>query len=150
MLDVNLAVSLHRGERRGADTLVPINRKWPIAELLAACAAYPGARNSRRIVRIRHAEGRQRQRRRRPRAGPFAGADPRQGESGSRSTRWPGAPYECSSNNRIHRSAEIVNAGGLSALAAHAARPRYSGLRGQLIASLRGRREKVGGLAVCS
>ena len=28
---------------------------------------------------------------------------------------WPGAPYECSSNNRIHRFAEIVNAGGLSA-----------------------------------
>ncbi len=32
------------------DTLVPINKKWPIAELLAACAAYPGARNSRRIT----------------------------------------------------------------------------------------------------
>ncbi|HKV16039.1 MAG TPA: 23S rRNA (adenine(2503)-C(2))-methyltransferase RlmN, partial [Reyranella sp.] len=28
---------------------------------------------------------------------------------------WPGAPYECSSNNRIHRFAEIVNEGGLSA-----------------------------------
>jgi 23S rRNA (adenine2503-C2)-methyltransferase len=28
---------------------------------------------------------------------------------------WPGAPYECSSNNRIHRFAEIVNDGGLSA-----------------------------------
>src|SRR5260370_24736679 len=29
--------------------------------------------------------------------------------------RWPGAPYECSSNNRMHRFAEIVNDGGLSA-----------------------------------
>ena len=28
---------------------------------------------------------------------------------------WPGAPYECSSNNRMHRFAEIVNDGGLSA-----------------------------------
>jgi 23S rRNA (adenine2503-C2)-methyltransferase len=28
---------------------------------------------------------------------------------------WPGAPYECSSNNRIHRFAEIVNEGGLAA-----------------------------------
>jgi 23S rRNA (adenine2503-C2)-methyltransferase len=45
---------------------------------------------------------------------------------------WPGAPCEYSSNNRIHRFAEIVNAGGLSAP----------------VRTPRGRREKVGGLAV--
>jgi 23S rRNA (adenine2503-C2)-methyltransferase len=28
---------------------------------------------------------------------------------------WEGAPYECSSNNRMHRFAGIVNDGGLSA-----------------------------------
>ena len=28
---------------------------------------------------------------------------------------WPNAPYECSSNNRMHAFAGIVNAGGLSA-----------------------------------
>ena len=50
VLDVNLAVSLHAVSDAVRDTLVPINRKWPIAELLAACADYPGARNSRRIT----------------------------------------------------------------------------------------------------
>jgi 23S rRNA (adenine2503-C2)-methyltransferase len=28
---------------------------------------------------------------------------------------WPGAPYECSSNNRIHRFARILNDAGYSA-----------------------------------
>src|SRR5260221_81185 len=46
-LDVNLAVSLHAVNDDIRDTLVPINRKWPIKELLEACAAYPGAKNSR-------------------------------------------------------------------------------------------------------
>ena len=50
VLDVNLAVSLHAVSDEVRDTLVPINRKWPIAELLKACADYPGARNSRRIT----------------------------------------------------------------------------------------------------
>src|SRR5690349_13593765 len=45
VLDVNLAVSLHAVNNDIRDTLVPINRKWPIKQLLAACAAYPGARN---------------------------------------------------------------------------------------------------------
>ena len=37
-LDVNLAVSLHAVNDEVRDTLVPINRKWPIKELLKACA----------------------------------------------------------------------------------------------------------------
>src|SRR5260370_17462849 len=49
-LDVNLAVSLHAVSDEVRDTLVPINKKWPIAELLKTCAAYPGAKNSRRIT----------------------------------------------------------------------------------------------------
>ena len=49
-LDVNLAVSLHAVSDEVRDVLVPINRKWPIAELLEACADYPGAKNSRRIT----------------------------------------------------------------------------------------------------
>ncbi|MEC8793707.1 MAG: 23S rRNA (adenine(2503)-C(2))-methyltransferase RlmN, partial [Pseudomonadota bacterium] len=32
------------------DELVPINRKYPIAEVLAACRAYPRATNARRIT----------------------------------------------------------------------------------------------------
>jgi 23S rRNA (adenine2503-C2)-methyltransferase len=114
-LDVNLAVSLHAVNDDVRHTLVPINRKWPIAELLKACAAYPGARNSRRItfeyamlkgVNDSDADARELVRILKPIHAkvnliPF--------------NPWPGAPYECSSNNRIHRFAEIVNDGGLSA-----------------------------------
>jgi 23S rRNA (adenine2503-C2)-methyltransferase len=32
------------------DELVPINKKYPIKELLAACRAYPGLSNARRIT----------------------------------------------------------------------------------------------------
>lgn len=115
LLDVNLAVSLHAVTDAVRDTLVPINRKWPIAELLAACAAYPGAKNSRRItfeyamlkgINDSDADARELVRLLKPLHAkvnliPF--------------NPWPGAPYECSSNNRMHRFAEIVNDGGLSA-----------------------------------
>src|SRR5260221_5153237 len=114
-LDVNLAVSLHAVSDDVRDTLVPINRKWPIAELLKVCADYPGARNSRRItfeyamlkgINDSDADARELVRLLTPIHAkvnliPF--------------NAWPGAPYECSSNNRIHRFAEIVNAGGISA-----------------------------------
>jgi 23S rRNA (adenine2503-C2)-methyltransferase len=114
-LDVNLAVSLHAVSDEVRDVLVPVNRKWPIAELLRVCAAYPGAKNSRRItfeyvmlkgVNDSDADARELVRLLKPIHAkvnliPF--------------NPWPGAPYECSSNNRIHRFAEIVNTGGLSA-----------------------------------
>ena len=114
-LDVNLAVSLHAVSDEVRDVLVPLNRKWPIAALLEACRAFPGARNSRRItfeyvmlkgVNDSDADARELVRLLKPIHAkvnliPF--------------NPWPGAPYECSSNNRIHRFAEIVNDGGLSA-----------------------------------
>ncbi len=49
-LGVNLAVSLHGTTDAVRDDLVPINKKWPIAELLDACRAYPGVNNARRIT----------------------------------------------------------------------------------------------------
>ena len=39
-LPVSLAVSLHAPNDKLRDELVPINRKWPLAELLAACRRY--------------------------------------------------------------------------------------------------------------
>jgi len=144
VLDVNLAVSLHAVSDVVRDTLVPINRKWPIAELLAACAAYPGARNSRRItfeyamlkgVNDSDADARELVRLLKPIHAkvnliPF--------------NPWPGAPYECSSNNRMHRFAEIVNDGGLSAPIRTPRGRDILAACGQLkSASARGRREKV-------
>src|SRR6516162_2501776 len=49
-LAVNLAVSLHAVRDDIRDRLVPLNRKYPIAELLEACRNYPGASNARRIT----------------------------------------------------------------------------------------------------
>jgi 23S rRNA (adenine2503-C2)-methyltransferase len=45
-----LAVSLHATRDELRNELVPLNRKYPIAELLAACRAYPGLSNARRIT----------------------------------------------------------------------------------------------------
>ena len=144
VLDVNLAVSLHAVSDAVRDTLVPINRKWPIAELLKACAAYPGARNSRRItfeyamlkgVNDSDADARELVRLLKPIHAkvnliPF--------------NPWPGAPYECSSNNRMHRFAEIVNDGGLSApIRTPRGRDIFAACGQLKSASQRGRREKV-------
>jgi 23S rRNA (adenine2503-C2)-methyltransferase len=45
-----LAISLHATSDALRDKLVPLNKKYPIKELLAACRAYPGASNARRIT----------------------------------------------------------------------------------------------------
>jgi len=45
-----LAVSLHAVRDELRDELVPLNRKYPIAELLEACRHYPGLSNARRIT----------------------------------------------------------------------------------------------------
>jgi 23S rRNA (adenine2503-C2)-methyltransferase len=49
-LGVNLAVSLHAVRDDLRDELVPLNRKYPLRELMAACRRYPGASNARRIT----------------------------------------------------------------------------------------------------
>ena len=143
-LAVNLAVSLHAVSDAVRDTLVPINRKWPIAELLAVCAAYPGAKNSRRItfeyamlkgINDSDADARELVRLLKPIHAkvnliPF--------------NPWPGAPYECSSNNRMHRFAEIVNDGGLSApIRTPRGRDIFAACGQLKSASLRGRGERV-------
>jgi 23S rRNA (adenine2503-C2)-methyltransferase len=45
-----LAVSLHAVNDELRNQLVPLNRKYPIKELIAACRAYPGLSNARRIT----------------------------------------------------------------------------------------------------
>jgi 23S rRNA (adenine2503-C2)-methyltransferase len=45
-----LAVSLHATRDALRDELIPLNKKYPIKDLLAACRAYPGASNARRIT----------------------------------------------------------------------------------------------------
>ncbi len=45
-----LAISLHATRNDLRDVLVPLNKKYPIHELLQACKNYPGASNARRIT----------------------------------------------------------------------------------------------------
>ncbi len=114
-LGVNLAVSLHACTDELRDTLVPINRKHPIKELLKACRAYPGANNARRITfeyvmlkGVNDSEADARELLRLVRGIPakfnLIPFNP-----------WPGAPYECSGRAAMKRFAEIINGGGFSA-----------------------------------
>jgi 23S rRNA (adenine2503-C2)-methyltransferase len=45
-----LAVSLHAVRDELRDDIIPLNKKYPIAELLDACRTYPGVSNARRIT----------------------------------------------------------------------------------------------------
>ena len=48
--DVSLAVSLHAPDDKLRDELVPINQKYPLRELLAACKRYVGRENRRKVT----------------------------------------------------------------------------------------------------
>jgi len=114
-LGVNLAVSLHACNDELRDVLVPINRKYPLKDLLAACRRYPGANNARRItfeyVMLKDLND--------------SDADAREllriikGIPAKFNlipfNKWPGAAYECSTDERMQRFAEILNDGGYSA-----------------------------------
>ncbi len=49
-IGVMLAISLHAVRDELRDMLVPINKKYPLKDLIAACRAYPGLSNARRIT----------------------------------------------------------------------------------------------------
>ncbi|MDQ1080255.1 23S rRNA (adenine(2503)-C(2))-methyltransferase RlmN [Pseudoroseomonas cervicalis] len=111
-LGVGLAVSLHAVRNDIRDEIVPLNRKYPIEELMAACRRYPGASNARRItfeyvmlkgVNDSEADARELVRLLQgiPAKVNLIPFNP-----------WPGSPYETSSNNAIHRFARIVQEAG--------------------------------------
>jgi 23S rRNA (adenine2503-C2)-methyltransferase len=107
-----LAVSLHAVTDELRDVLVPINKAYPIAELLAEIRAYPGLSNAKRVtfeyvmlkgVNDSPAEAR-------ALVKLLAGIPAKINLIPF--NPWPGSPYECSSGNRIHAFADIVNAAG--------------------------------------
>ncbi|SUW20252.1 cfr family radical SAM enzyme [Brucella abortus] len=49
-IGVMLAISLHAVRDELRDILVPINKKYPLAELIKACREYPGLSNAKRIT----------------------------------------------------------------------------------------------------
>ncbi len=107
-----LAVSLHATNDALRDKLVPLNKKYPIAELMRACRDYPGASNARRItfeyVMLKGVND-----------------SPAEAKALVRLLQglpakinlipfnpWPGAPYECSDWPTIERFSDIVFAAG--------------------------------------
>jgi 23S rRNA (adenine2503-C2)-methyltransferase len=116
-IGVNLAVSLHAVTKEIRDEIVPLNRKYGIEQLLEACAAYPGANNARRItfeyVMLKDKND--------------SDEDARELVRLIRKYKlpakvnlipfnpWPGAPYECSSGERIRSFSNIVFEAGISA-----------------------------------
>jgi 23S rRNA (adenine2503-C2)-methyltransferase len=108
----NLAVSFHATTDDVRDRLVPINKRWPIADLLDALRAYPGLSNSERItfeyVMLKDVNDADEDARRLVRLIrgipakinliPF--------------NEWPGAPYERSDWKRIKTFADIIYKAG--------------------------------------
>ena len=110
-----LAVSLHATSDALRDVLVPINRRYPLAELMAAVKAYPGLSNAKRVtfeyVMLKGVND-----------------SPADAHALVRLIRgvpakinlipfnpWPGAPYECSDPAAIDAFGAIVNRAGYAA-----------------------------------
>jgi len=111
-MGVMLAISLHAVRDDLRNELVPLNRKYPIAELIDACRNYPGLSNARRITfeyvmlkgvndSVAEAKALVRLLAGMPSKINLIPFNP-----------WPGAPYECSDWEQIERFAEIVNRAG--------------------------------------
>ena len=107
-----LAVSLHAVRDELRNELVPLNRKYPIAELLEACRHYPGLSNARRITfeyvmlkgindSAADAKGLVKLLKGIPAKINLIPFNP-----------WPGSRYECSDWEQIERFSEIIFAAG--------------------------------------
>jgi 23S rRNA (adenine2503-C2)-methyltransferase len=107
-LGVNLAISLHAVTDEIRDRIMPINKKYPLAELMDACRNYPGLNNARRItfeyvmldgVNDSLADAKQLVRMlqgipAKVNLIPF--------------NKWPGSDFECSSDKRIEQFAQVL------------------------------------------
>ena len=110
-----LAISLHAADDETRTRIMPINKKYPLDELLAACRAYPGLSNSKRIT-FEYVM--------------LKGVNDRVRDAKNLITRlqgipakvnlipfnaWPGSEYECSDWSTMERFAERLNRAGLAA-----------------------------------
>jgi len=107
-----LAISLHATNDALRDVLVPLNRKYPLAQLMAGIRAYPGLSNARRVtfeyvmlkgVNDTPAEAK-------ALVQLLAGIPAKINLIPF--NPWPGTEYECSSWSTIEAFAAILNKGG--------------------------------------
>jgi 23S rRNA (adenine2503-C2)-methyltransferase len=113
-LGISLAVSLHAARDVVRDEIVPLNRKYKIAELLAACRAYPSDRFRRITFEYVMLDGVN-----------DALEDAKrlihliQGIPAKLNlipfNPWPGSAYQCSTPQRIAEFSAILRAAGISA-----------------------------------
>ena len=107
-----LAISLHAANDELREKIMPINRKYPLKDLMQACRDYPGLSNSRRItfeyVMLKdindqpwHAKQLIKLLRGIPAKVNLIPFNP-----------WPGSDYECSDWDTIETFADIVNRAG--------------------------------------
>jgi 23S rRNA (adenine2503-C2)-methyltransferase len=113
-LGVNLAVSLHAVRDDLRDEIVPLNRKYPLRDLIAACRRYPGSSNARRItfeyVMLKGLNDSEADARALVRL--IAGIPAKVNLIPF--NPWPGSPYETSPAPAIARFARIVTEAGFS------------------------------------
>ncbi len=111
--DVSLAVSLHAPNDALRDELVPINKKYPIKELMAACKRYVAGKPHRRVTfeyvmlagvndSLEHARELVKILRGVPAKVNLIPFNP-----------FPGAPYECSSLDAINAFREVIMQAGI-------------------------------------
>lgn len=111
--DVSLAVSLHAPNDELRDQLVPLNKKYPIKELMAACRHYVEGKSHRRVTfeytmikgvndSDEHARALVKLLRSVPSKVNLIPFNP-----------FPGSDYECSDMTRINRFREIILEGGI-------------------------------------
>jgi 23S rRNA (adenine2503-C2)-methyltransferase len=107
-----LAISLHATNDELRNELVPLNRRYPLAELMAAARAYPGLSNSKRVtfeyVMLKGVNDSPAEARALVRL--LAGIPAKINLIPF--NPWPGAPYECSDPATIQTFAAIVNKAG--------------------------------------
>lgn len=113
--DVELAISLHAATDDVRTEIMPINKKYPLKELMAAVRAYPAAINARRVTfeyvmlkGINDSEADARELTRLVKGIPckfnLIPFNP-----------WPGSDYECSDRPTQKRFVEILNKAGYTA-----------------------------------
>ncbi|HEX8048991.1 23S rRNA (adenine(2503)-C(2))-methyltransferase RlmN [Agrobacterium rhizogenes] len=111
-IGVMLAISLHAVRDDLRDMLVPINKKYPLKELMDACRAYPGLSNARRITfeyvmlkgvndSLEDAKGLIQLLKGIPSKINLIPFNP-----------WPGTNYQCSDWEQIEKFADFINAAG--------------------------------------
>lgn len=143
--DVSLAISLHASNDKLRDQLVPINQKYPIAELLSACLDYVKGKAGRTRITFEYVM--------------LAGINDSDADARALAkllknvpskvnlipfNPFPGSPYQCSSMNRINRFRDIVHNAGITTVTRKTRGDDIAAACGQLVGEVNDRTRRSG------